>query len=237
MTLKHLTGRLLDDALKTVQSGQQGLSMEKYFRTAEYILLEAKEYVDGACEMIDCNKYNASLTLSRWVLEASMNLLWAVADKDKTEQHLNNLVGEALGHEANLNEGKTNLWPEHASVYASKANNARKMRHSLGCEKPASLRTRINSIKDLGDCPKLYDLYKICCSSAHPSLRVWERFRNIGNVMVPVMPDDKKKIACWMVAASVLYLVFSVYCLTELGDVHNLEDWWSKQMMPLLNKS
>jgi hypothetical protein len=233
--LKKITNKHLEDALNNIQSGQKEPSMEKYFRTAEYILLEAKEFVDGAWKMIECNKCNASLALSRWGLEASMNLLWAVDDKGKTEQRLTDLVGEALRNEANLNEGKANLWPEQASVLESKARKAREMRKDLAVEELASLDTRIRNIKEVANIPNPYVLYRICCSSAHPSLRVWERFRNIGNETVTLKSIDNKRIACWMAAASIFYLVSSVYCLTELGNVQNLKDCWSKQVAPLLS--
>jgi hypothetical protein len=210
--------------------------MEEYFKTAEYLLLEAKEYVDGAWEMIASKKWDASLTLSRWVLEASMNLWWVVVEKNKTKQRHMELVGEALRCEANLFDGLAKFLPEQAVAYNSKAKEARKMRKYLGVGKPDSLDKRIKSIKPQNrpDWPDPYVLYRICCAEAHPNLKVWERYKSVGTVTVSIKPPDNKGTASWMAAASTLYLVSFSYCLIELEYIEQLNKWWKDEVAPLL---
>lgn len=237
--LKKLSTSLMSEALSKIQTQRQGCSSagEEYIISAEYLLLEAEEYVEGAWEMVSSERYNASLALSRWILEASLNLFWAVANRYETKEKIKVLAGEALRCDANLREGLAELWTGHAKDFKGNAEEARQVRKCLGVDKPKSLEKRLKDIKqeDNPKWPELYPLYRICCAAAHPSLKVWERFVYSGNSTVTREPIDKCEIACWMVAASTLYLVTFTYCLTELGDSKQLKDWWEKKVRPLLN--
>lgn len=237
-SLQKLTDGLLNDALINIRLGRQNssASMEEYFKTTEYLLLEAREYVNGAWEMITSKKWDASLTLSRWVLEASMNLWWIGAEKSKAKQRHVDLIGEALRCEANLFDGLAEFWPSDAAAFNDKAKEARRVRESLGVRKIDNLDNRMQSIKppDKPNWPDLYILFRICCTAAHPNLKVWERYQRIGNATVSIRPPDNKNIACWMAAASTLYLVSLSYYLTKLGNAKQLNRWWKDKVVPLL---
>ena len=237
-SLKNLSSKLLDDALKEIRSHceKTSPSNKENFLTASYLLQEAMEYVDGTWEMIVSNKPNASIALSRWILEASLNLLWTVADKDKIEERLKILIGEALRSDACLLEGLAKLWPDKSHQFENKANEARRIRESFGVEKPESLDKRLEEIRqpDKAGWPELYPLYRICCAAAHPDLKVWERFCSGVDSTVSKDPIDKQSIACWMAAASIIYLVTFTYCLVELGDSKQLKEWWENRVRPLL---
>jgi len=237
--LKALSRGLLNAAFKEIRSYREKTSTsntERYV-TAEYLLQEAMEYVTGAWEMVKSGKSNASIALSRWVLEASLNLLWIVAERDKIEERHKVLIGEALRNDACLLEGWAKLWPDKSHQFESKANEARRIRESFGVEKPKSLEKRLKEIRqpDKANGPELYPLYRICCAAAHPSLKVWERFGIAGNSTISKDPINKQSVACWMAAASTFYLVTSAYCLVELGDSKQLKDWWETKVRPLLN--
>jgi hypothetical protein len=237
-TLKILSSDLLEAALKEMRSCREKTSPPntEHFLTAEYLLQEAMEYVAGAWEMIIFVKPNASIALSRWVLEASLNLLWTVADRNKIEERLKVLVGEALRSDACLLEGLAKLWPDKSHQFESKANEARRIRKNFGVEKPESLYKRLEEIRqpDKANGPGLYPLYRIGCAAAHPDLKVWERFCSAADSTASKDPIDKQSIACWMAAASTLYLVTHAYCLTELGDIELLKHWWEREVVPLL---
>lgn len=232
--LKALSRGLLNAAFKEIQSYREKTSpsnTERYV-TTEYLLQEAMEYVTGAWEMVKSGKHNASIALSRWVLEASLNLLWIVVERDKIEERHKVLIGEALRNDACLLEGLAKLWPDKSHQFESKANEARRIRESFGVEKPECLDQRLKEIK-LSD--KWYPLYRICCAAAHPGLKVWERFGSAGDPTVSKDPINKQSVACWMAAASTLHLVASAYCLTGLGDPKQQKDWWENKVRPLLN--
>ncbi len=240
-SLKTLSSNLLDKTLEEIKLHQKESSPpnEGYFLTAEYLLQEAMEYVAGAFEMIESGKSNASIALSRWVLEASLNLYWTLADSDKIDERLMILCGEALRCEACLLEGsaKLKLWPDKSQLFKENATKARKIRKDLRVEKPESLYKRLESIEEQSETnwPDLYPLYRICCAAAHPNLNVWERFDLADGTIVSKDPIDKQSIACWMAAASTFYLVIFTYHLTELGDSKQLKDWWENKVRPLLN--
>ena len=239
-SLKTLSSDLLDQTLAEIRLHRKESSppKEEYFFTAEYLLQEAMEYVAGAWEMIESGKSNASIALSRWVLEASLNLLWTVADSDKIEERHRALIGEALRQEACLYEGYAKLLPDKSQLCNRKAAEARKVRKELRVEKPESLDKRLGSIKqqpEMSKCPDLYPLYRICCAAAHPNLNVWERFNLADGTIVSKGPIDKQSIACWMAGASTFYLVIFTYKLTELGDSKQLKKWWDNKVKPLLN--
>ena len=238
-SLQILSTDLLDDTLTAIRlhPEQSSPPNKEYFLTAEYLLQEAMEYIAGAWEMVKSGKSNASISLSRWSLEASLNLLWTVADSDKIEERHRALIGEALRNDACLSEGYAKLWPDKSPQFESKAKEAREIRKKLGVVKPENLEKRLDEIKqpNKDNWPKLYPLYRICCAAAHPGLKVWERFSIASNSIVSKDPIDKQSIACWMAAASTFYLVMSTYCLTELGDSKQLKDWWENKVRPLLN--
>ncbi len=238
-SLKKLSIVLLDNALKEITLHRKNTSPpnEESFITAEYLLLESKEYVEGAWDMVSMERYDASIALSSWILEASLNLFWAVADKDKIHDKLVVLAGEALRCDANLHEGLGEIWPSYAEAFISKAKEARKVRQSLGIDKPLeSLDKRLKDIKQENSpkWPELYPLYRICCASAHHSLKVWERYAYSGNSIVGRELIDKSEISTWMAAASTFYIVVFSYCLTGLGDSQQLKDWWEIKIRPLL---
>ncbi len=241
-SLQTLSSNLLDETLEEMRLHRKGSSPPKegYFCIAEYLLQEAMEYVTGAFEMIKSGKANASIALSRWVLEASLNLLWTVADSDKIDERLKVLAGEALRSDACLLESLAKLWPDKSHQFESKANEARRIRKSFGVEKPDDLCTRLESIKEqpgkMTDyIEALYPLYRICSATAHPSLKIWERFGCVDGQTVSKDPIDKQWIACWMATAPVFYLVVFTCCLTELGDREQLKEWWDNKVRPLLN--
>lgn len=239
-SLQKLTNELLNEAVKNIRSGRQNssASMEEYFKITGYLLSEAKEYIDGAWEMIASKKWDASLALSRWILEASMNLWWVAAEKSKLEQHKRNvdLVGEALRCEANLLKGLAELWPNNATNFNDQAEKAIKERRSLGVRKLDKLDKRMKSIKppNKPNWPNLYVLFRICCAAAHPNLKMWERYKQVGAIIVSISPSGSKDIACWMTAASTLYLVSFSYSLTKLGNARQLNEWWKNKVVPLL---
>lgn len=237
-SLRTLSINLLTDALKEIESHRESTSPQnvEHFLTAEYLLQEAIEHVTGSWDMLISNKPNASIALSRWSLEAALNLLWTVADRNKIDDCLKTLVGEALRLDACLLEGLSKLRPEQAERYRNKAQEARSVREGLDVEKPKDLNTRLEHIKQpkRDNWPELYPLYRICCSSAHPGLKVWERFGGTADSVESKNPIEKQSIARWMAAASTLYLVTNAFCLTELGSKEKLGEWWSKQVAPLL---
>lgn len=239
-SLQILSSDLLDDTLTAIRLHREQSSPpnKEYFFTAEYLLQEAMEYVTGAWEMIKSGKANASIALSRWILEASLNLLWTVADSDKIEERHRALIGEALRNYACLNEGYAKLWPDKSQLFEGNATKARKIRCKRGVVKLENLEKRLDEVKksfheDNGQ--KLYPLYRICCAAAHPNFNVGERY-NIENKSTIDQRDIwKQSTARWMAATSTFYLVMSTYCLTERGDSKQLKDWWENKVRPLLN--
>ena len=148
--LKTLSIDLLNNALKEITSYRKKTipPNEENFITAEYLLLEAKEYVEGAWDMVIIERYDASIALSRWILEASLNLFWAVADKDETQDKLVVLAGEALRCDANLRESMAEIWPSNAEAFKNNAEEARTVRKSLGIDKPLeNLEKRLRDIR------------------------------------------------------------------------------------------
>jgi len=232
--LKALSRGLLNAAFMEIRSYREKTSPSNTDRyvTAEYLLQEAMEYVTGAWEMVKSGKHNASIALSRWVLEASLNLQWTAAERDKIEERHNVLIGEALRKDACLLEGLAKLWPDKKCQFISKANEARRIKKKFSVEELDNLANRLKEIK-LSD--KWYSLYRICCAAAHPNLKVRERFGSAGDPTVSKDPINKQSVACWMAAASTLYLVASAYCLTGLGDPKQQKDWWETKVRPLLN--
>jgi len=235
-SLKTLSSELLDKTLADIRLHRKQSSPrnERHFLAVEYLLQEAIEYVDGAWEMIKSGKPNASIALSRWVLEASLNLQWTVADRNKIDKRLEILIGEALRQEACLFEGLAELWPDKCPQYKSQAEKARKV---LDSKKLESLHKRLESIqtKTEPNRPNLYHLYRICCAKAHPNLNVWKRFNLTNDTIISKDPTDEQSTAYWMAAASTFYLVIFTCHLTELGDKEQLEDWWKTKIQPLLN--
>jgi len=241
--LKRLTSTLINDALAEIRYSRPNSSAgkEKHFRTAEYFLLEARDYVDGAWDMLAIGNVGASLAISRWTLEAAMNLFWVASAEDKVEQRLTDLAGEALRQDANLVADLAQLWPDQAHVLQERANRARQMRNDLGSAKLEPLDNRMKDIRppDRADWPKHYVLYRICCSAVHPGLRLWERFTAVDQATVSsessndtlLTPD----IATHMAAATPLFLVSSCCCLTHTGDLlQELRGWWGTKVEPLL---
>ncbi len=112
--LAELTSGLIKGSLIQIRGASQDLSSghENRFQTALYLLKESGEYVDGAWEMLASGKARAALALSRWVLEAALDLLWAVASRDETDQRLRDLCGEALRQDAILAENLITIWQD-----------------------------------------------------------------------------------------------------------------------------
>lgn len=243
-TLKKLTVTLIDDALTEIRSKRPNSSRgkERRFRTADYFLLEVQDYVAGAWDMLAVGNVRASVAISRWILEAGMNLWWVVSNEDETEQHLADLAGEALRQDANLLDGLADLRPNHAQALRQRGDKARRVRADLGCVKLDSLETRMKDIKppETPNWPDLYTLYRICCAAAHPGLRAWERFKKAGQATVSTEPSDNtiltSDMATWMAAASVLYLVLCAHCLTQTGNLEGLKILWNTKISPLLEQ-
>ena len=152
---------------------------------------------------------------------------------------MNDLVGEALRNEVNRRKDLAKLYPAHATALLEGAEKARKVRDELGARRLKPLSQRMEDVKppDKPGWPDLYVLYRICCLASHPGLRVWSRFKMVGSATVSFDPVDNKiftpEQACWMVAASTLYLALYCICLAGIRNLKALDDWWNK-VEPLL---
>ncbi len=239
--LRGQASQLIDRCLCDVQqsSPQASADTQRRARSAEFLLLECKEYVQSACDSLGNGLPRASLTASRWILEAALNLLWATAEAEEVDVRIRKLVAEACRLEARRLEGLAELYPDEADVRrAQDAHNQR--RDLLGPDTALdSLDTRLRSMKtkfsDKG-LPNPYALYRICCDAAHPGMAVWRRFRmGADGEIIAQSPPDATHIAAWMIAAGCLYLVGGAYCLSGLGDAGSLDAWWKKEIVPLLD--
>jgi hypothetical protein len=241
--LKELTSTLIQDALAEMRSECSNSSeyAENRFRTAEYFLVEAPSYVDAAWHMLLIGNARASLAISRWTLEAALNLLWVVIDPDRTEQRLTNLVGKALDQDASLREGLAKMWPDRAQALRQSAEKATQRRRELGSVKIPNLEQMMKDTKppDRPDWPDLYVHYRVCCAAAHPGLRVWERFKMIGQATVSTRTSDTTILtsatAVWMAARSAFWLVSFACSLADTGDAEKLKRWWDTEVAPLLS--
>jgi hypothetical protein len=235
-SLAALTSALIRGALMQIQGASRNLSSghERRFQTVLYFLSESEEYVGGAWVMLASGKVRAALALSRWVLEAALDLLWTVADKDRADQRLRDLCGEALRQDAALAENLVKIWRDLAGPLNEKAKRARQMMEDLGAEGLQPLATRMDQLEASGEAgaelgalgPQLYALYRICCAAAHAGLKIWESSDN--TILTP-------ERACFVAAASPLYLVLSAHVLTDTGDAAELNNWWSDKVRPLLS--
>ena len=241
--LKELTTTFIQEALAEIRSECPNSSeyAENRFRTAEYFLLEAPDYVDGAWQMLLMGNARASLAISRWTLEAALNLWWVVSDRDKANQRLTDLVGEALCEDAKLREGLAEMWPDRAHALRESAKRAREMRDELGPLQRTNLRQKMEDAKpaDKPDWPNLYVHYRACCAAVHPGLKVWERFNTVNQAVVSVKTSGDtvltSDMAIWMAAASALLLVSFACSLANGGNAEKLKAWWNTEVAPLLD--
>jgi hypothetical protein len=240
--LKELTGTLVHDALAKIRSKCPNSSAcgENRLRTAEYFLLEAEDYVDAAWDILLIGNVRASLAVSRWTLEAALNLWWVVSNPDKVEERLTDLVGEALRQDADLREGLAEMWPDRAHALKQSADKARQIRDELRPPKRTSLEQKMKDAKppDKPDWPNLYVHYKVCCAAAHPGLKVWERFKMVGQATVSTETSDDtiltSDMAMWMSAAPAFWLVSFACSLADTGNAEKLKQWWDTEVAPLL---
>lgn len=240
--LKELTGTLIQEALAEIRSEcpHSPEYAENRFRTAEYFLLEAPDYVDAAWQMLLMGNARASLAISRWTLEAALNLWWLVSDLDKTNQRLTDLVGEALYEDAKLREGLAEMWPDRAHALRQSAKRARQMRDELGPLQRTNLKQKMKDAKpaDKPDWPDLYVHYRVCCAAAHPGLKVWERFNTVNQTVVSIKTSGDtvltSDMAIWMAAASAFWLASFACSLTDSGNAEKLKAWWHEKVAPLL---
>jgi hypothetical protein len=236
-SLKTLTQNRMKETLRQIRSHREHHSPtnEGRYYIPEFLLEEGLEYVSGAWDLILSDRPKAAVTLSRWIVEASLNLYWVVkGNKDEIDDRLKALFGEALRNEANLYEDLTKLWPDQADSFSKRACEAREVRkEDLGVEERLQpLEQRLLKVK-LPE--QLYPVYRICCAAAHPGLNVWERLEVDGSAGAGSLIDKRR--ACWMVAQSTLHLVAGAYILTELesGDKEVLLTWWENEVRPLLD--
>ncbi len=242
-SLHDKVAKLLEKSLCEIQGhpSQASQHCEGRFRAAEYLLIEAREYVDAAFNLLEAGKARASLSVSRWILEAALNFLWATVQPNEVNHRLRLLVAEALRLEAARLEGLASLYPGDANRLRTEVNARRKERVNLvGKGEPRlapleeRLRSAIGSDQSVSY-KELYALYRICCAAAHPNLAVWRRFGfGPDGARVTSAPPESTQIAVWMVAASTFHLVTGAYCLTNLGDAKSLKTWWEQEIAPLL---
>ncbi len=242
--LQEKTGKLLAKALKDVKQGRRNASKAKQvrFRTVEYLLTEAREYVDASWELLIAGKPRASLATCRWVVEAGLNLLWVAHETNQIEKRLKLLAAEGLRLEAALLEGLGKLFPKRAERFKHRATDARRQIRELmgeGKWRLPPLKNRMDSIKGSPDAEvarNAYCVYRICCDATHPGLKLWRQF-DLGprGATVTRTRTDHTHTATFISAAPVLWLVSVAYCLTELGNPESLNKWW-KDVIPLLKQ-
>lgn len=240
-SLREKMAKLIAKALREVRQGRTKAAMAKEarFRTAEYLLTEAEEYVNAAWDMLKAGSPRASLAASRWVLEAALDLRWAMWEPDKIEDRLRELRAEALRLRATRLEGLIEFYPDDANQLKKAATADRqRVEVMMGQRKwrLAPLSIRIDSLRDLLKAellPNPYSLYRICCAAAHPGVELERRFGGApGGATVTRKPPDHTAIALRILAASTLWLISDAYRLTGVGDTKRLTRWWKDEMTP-----
>ncbi|HBL43052.1 MAG TPA: hypothetical protein DDZ90_06615, partial [Planctomycetaceae bacterium] len=129
--LKALTCELVNKTLQEIRTHREehSLTDEPRLVIPEYLLVEALEYLSGAWDLILSGRPKAAVALSRWVVEASINLYWVVKGMpEDADDRLKALVGEALRNEASLLKGLSKIWPEKANVLSEIAGRASEVR-------------------------------------------------------------------------------------------------------------
>ncbi len=239
--MQDLTGQLIGEALYRIHSDRphSALNKEPRFRTAEYLLAEAKEFVDSSCMLLKKGNLRASLSTVRWVLEAALNLLWITSDESQIDDRIRDFLAEAYRQEAAYLDDFMDLCPEKADFLSGQAQQARDKYEELQGKQLPSLASRMGSLKSSGflrDVPNPYALYRECCAAAHPSVDVWRRYkyRRGATVTGPEKPDTRMPF--WMIAMSTVHLVSGTYCLTGIEQARReLPKWWTERVVPLLN--
>jgi hypothetical protein len=224
--LKELTESLIWETIKEIGTTPDN-AKEDHYVVARYYLSESQECMEGVWPMLAESRFRAALALSRWVLEAALNLIWAVADDKEVDQRLQDLRGKALYQEAALRDelaeasfGEIEVQKEQAEKARSAA--ARVQGRPLGAleDRVKSLQTTDVAPKKLGELgPKLYAYYRICSTAIHAHPRVWEH-------------PQKKIVRPWVVyliaTLSPFYLVGATHVLTGTGDLNRMYEWWTK---------
>lgn len=235
VTLHRLTCGLVEKAWSEISSlPHTGPAQKARHSVASYYLFASREYIEGTWQMLSENRRLTALALSRWPLEASLNLLWVLANDEEVDQRINDLRAKALWQEEALHKGIAEAFPNFAIPHGEAAQRVANAARSLGARSLASLEKRMGELettdvatKKLGELgPKLYVYYRICSVAIHAHPRVWEA-------------PDKRVAKPWVIyritASSPLYLVAATYCLMGSGDIDKLYKWWA-EVESLLDK-
>ncbi len=224
--LRRLTRDLVEEAWSEVSSLAAGETAQAVRHSlASYYLFASREYVEGTWQMLSENKLLPALTLSRWPLEAALNLLWVVADDKEVDQRINDLRAKALWQEEALQKGIAEAGV--ATPHGEAAKKAAKAARNLRARSLDSLETRMGELEatnvateKLGKLGRwLYVYYRICSTAIHAHPRVWEA-------------PDKRVAKPWIIyriaASSPFYLVVNAHCLAGSGDIDRLYEWWAE---------
>jgi hypothetical protein len=235
IALRELTCGLVEQAWSEVSSLVDTKTEQEERRSvASYYLFASREYTEGAWQMLSENRRLAALALSRWPLEAALNLLWVLADNKEVDKRVNDLRAKALWQEEALHRGIAEAWPNFATPHREIAEKVANAARGLGARSLDSLEKRMEELEGtdvatekLGELgPMLYVYYRICSVAIHAHPRVWE-------------DPDKRVAKPWVIyriaASSPLYLVAAAHCLTVTGDIDKLYKWWAEAEL-LLDK-
>jgi hypothetical protein len=185
--------------------------------------------VDAAFALLETGKPRASLAVSRWILQAALDLVCATSKQAEVDKELLRLRAEALRQWKNLFKGLATLYPDDAVYLSAQAECCRVARVELvGDKEPPLTKLEPRLKAALGPNgpvthEQVYTLYRICCAAAHPALgspqpqAVWW-----------------PKMAKFMAAASTFHLVAASYCLIGLDDADSMKTWWEGEVSPLL---
>ena len=125
--LQDKSSHLLVSALAAIRAHRTRTprGQEKRFMVAEYLLAEAQGYVTGSFDLLKADNPRVSLAVSRWIVEAALNLLWATASEPEIDKRLRSLEAEALRLDALRSEGLADLCPGRAQECLDSAEAAR----------------------------------------------------------------------------------------------------------------
>jgi hypothetical protein len=252
-SLHKLTSKLLRKTLYDTRKARDNslAAMNARFYTTEFLLTEAQEFSEASWAELKAGRSRVSLAVSRWVLEAAMNLLWASMVPAECDERLKFLTAEALRQEGVLLNGLAAMNAEKAEElkigqYATEAkkqeNELRDQLTSKSKDYPSTIARRIESILPQLEalfCPRLYPLYRICCGAAHPGFDTWRLFQpGPGGSMIKKDRSNCYQNACSISAGAACWLAVGVYHLTQPDNVelHNsVMNLWAKTVVPIVS--
>lgn len=197
------------------------------------IICESESYLTSAWRELKAGALRPSIMMTRWLVEAAMDVMWACHDNESINSKLDALTKRSFQEEKKRLRSIQSLYPDSIAHLEQNIAQINDEVNSINVGPMPNLADRMRLVPQPGNF-NMYDLYRICCEASHPRIELWNWYKYENDVILKKKPRSTSNFTIWLISASSFYLAIATLNLAQAGEVESARKHWLTKISPFI---